>query len=239
MFKHKKKLVLVFCMIALFFFSGCSSKGENVDKVVSLFANRLFYDTQVDDYKEMFSDSQLYNKRAQEVEEDLQNNFATVFEPISGTLSKSEREDISISLIDKIRDKASYSYTIDETTKNTIKVTYHIKGFDYAHLVGMTMSNLIKNEDKIEPGSVGAKHIVTSAYYDALEKSSSVDKAVDVSAYFKQDNNKKWLVDKTKSKETDIQNLLFAFMTGKKHDDDYEKKMLEEINQITTQDSTK
>ncbi|OPF88012.1 hypothetical protein BW731_07420 [Vagococcus martis] len=239
MFKHKKKLVLVFCIIAIFCLSGCSSKVENTDKVVSLFANRLFYDTQVDEYKEMFSDSQLYNERAQEVEEDLQNNFATVFEPISGTLSKSEREDISISLIDKVRDKASYSYTIDETTKNTIKVTYHIKGFDYAHLVGMTMSNLNENADNIEIGTVGAKHIVTIAYYDALEKASSIDKPVDISIYFKRDDNKKWLVDTKKSKEKDIQNLLFVFMTGKRHDDDYEKKMIEEINQITSKEQTK
>ncbi|WP_454460148.1 hypothetical protein [Vagococcus sp. JNUCC 83] len=207
--------------------------------MVSLFANRLFYDTQVDEYKEMFSDSQLYNKRSQEVEEDLQNNFATVFEPISGTLSKSEREDISISLIDKVREKASYSYTIDKNSKNDIKVTYHIKGFDYARLVGVTMSNLIENEDNIEIGSVGAKHIVTTAYYDALEKASSIDKPVDISIHFKRDDNKKWLVDTKKSKEKDIQNLLFVFMTGKKHDDEYEKKMMEDINKITAKEPTK
>ncbi|MGX4687531.1 hypothetical protein JNUCC83_11865 [Vagococcus sp. JNUCC 83] len=239
MLKHKKKLVLVFCMVILFCLSGCSSKGEDANKVVSLFANRLFYDTQVDEYKEMFSDSQLYNKRSQEVEEDLQNNFATVFEPISGTLSKSEREDISISLIDKVREKASYSYTIDKNSKNDIKVTYHIKGFDYARLVGVTMSNLIENEDNIEIGSVGAKHIVTTAYYDALEKASSIDKPVDISIHFKRDDNKKWLVDTKKSKEKDIQNLLFVFMTGKKHDDEYEKKMMEDINKITAKEPTK
>lgn len=239
MLKHKKQLGLLLSMLFFLFISGCSSKNKNADKVVSLFANHLFYDTQGDEYKETFSDSKILNQVSQEVEEDFKNNFATVFEPISGTLSKSEREDISLSLIDRVRETTSYTYTIDESTRNRVKVTYHIKGFDYALLVATTMTNLLEHEDEIDIGSVGAKHIMTSAYYDALEKSSSISKSVDVSIYFKRDDNKKWLLDTGKSKEKDIQDLLFVFMTGKRHDNDYEKKMIEEINEITAKKSMK
>lgn len=239
MLKNKQPLVILFGIILVFFVSGCSSKSKEADQVASLFANRLLYDNKVNEYKEMFSDSNLFNKRSKEVEEDLQNNFATVFEPIAGELSKSEREDISISLIDRVRKTTSYTYTIDENTKKAIKVTYHIKGFDYANLVATTMSSLLAQEDKIDIGSVGAKHMVTSSYYDALEKTSSIKDPIDVSISFKRDDNKKWLVDTKKTKEQEIQNLLFVFMTGKVHDDNYEKNMIEEINQIISKENKK
>lgn len=239
MIKSKKKLVFIICTLLLVIVTGCSSKKQEADKVVSLFADRLFYNANLDEYKQTFSDSKLFNKRSEEVEDDLQNNFATVFEPISGTLSPSEREDISTSLLDKVRSTTSYTYTIDENKRKNIKVTYHIKGFDYAQLVGMMMANLLDHEDKIDIGSGDAKHIVTTAYYDSLEKSTSISKPVDVSVYFKKDNDGKWKVDSSKTKEKDIQNLLFVFMTGKAHDENYEKEMLDEINKIVEKEKSK
>jgi len=239
MFKANKRLVLLLSTLLLVILSGCASKSRDADKVASLFADRLFYNAQIGEYKKTFSDSKVFNKRSKEVEEDLQNNFATVFEPISGTLSKSEREDISKSLLEKVRATTSYTYTINENTRKNLKVTYHVKGFDYAKLVGMMMSNLLTHEDKIDIGSGDAKHIVTTAYYDSLEKSTSIDKAINVPVYFKKDSNDKWMVDVSKSKEEDIQNLLFVFMTGKIHDDNYETEMMNEINKIVEQEQKK
>lgn len=239
MLKDKKQWFLLLSALVLFFLSGCSSKNDNPDEIASLFANRLFYNEQLSDYQKTFSDSELFNKRLKEVEEDLENNFATVFEPISGKLSKSEREDISKSLIDKVRETTSYTYTIDEQSKNELKVTYHVKGFDYARLVAMMMANLLEHQDKIDIGSVGAKHLVTTAYYEALEKSMSIVEPVDINVWFEKDDNKKWLVDSKKTSETDVENLLFVFMTGKVHDDNYEQNMLEEINQIVAREKEK
>lgn len=239
MLKHKKRLGLLLMMTILLVISGCSFNKQEADKVASLFADRLFYNANLDEYKETFSDSDLFNKRSKEVETDLQTNFATVFEPISGPLSSSEREDISKSLLDKVRGTTSYTYTIDENTRKNVKVTYHIKGFDYANLVGMMMANLLAHEDKIDIGSGDAKHIVTTAYYDSLEKSASISKPVDVSVSFKKDSKDKWKVDSSKTKEEDIQNLLFVFMTGKVHDENYEKEMLDEINKIVEKEKNK
>lgn len=239
MLKDKRRWFLLLSTLLLFFLSSCSSNKDNADEVATLFANRLLYNTDLDEYKEKFSDSKRFNERSKEVEEDLENNFATVFEPISGKLSQSEREDISKSLIDKVRETTSYTYTIDEQSKGELKVMYHIKGFDYARLVAMMMAKLLDNQDKIDIGSVNAKHLVTTAYYESLEKSMSIIEPVSINIYFKKDNDKKWLIDTKKTDETDIQNLLFVFMTGKVHDEDYEKSMLEEINQIIAREKEK
>jgi len=239
MLKHKTRLGLLLMIVILLVTSGCSFNKKEADEVASLFADRLFYNENLDEYKETFSDSDLFNKRLKEVEADLQTNFATVFEPISGPLSLSEREDISKSLLDKVKETTSYTFTIDENKRKNIKVTYHIKGFDYANLVGMMMVNLLAHEDKIDIGSGDAKHIVTTAYYDSLEKSASISKSVDVSVSFKKDSKDKWKVDSSKTKEDDIQNLLFVFMTGKVHDENYEKEMLDEINKIVENEKNK
>ena len=229
MLKDKRCWFLLLSTLLLFFLSSCSSNKDNIDEIATLFANRLLYNTDLDEYKEKFSDSKRFNERSKEVEEDLEKNFATVFEP----------EDISRSLIDKVRETTSYTYTLDEQSKGELKVTYHIKGFDYARLVAMMMAKLLDNQDNIDIGSVNAKHLVTTAYYESLEQSMSIIEPISINIYFKKDDDKKWLINNKKTDGTDIQNLLFVFMTGKVHDEDYEKSMLEEINQIVAREKEK
>lgn len=229
----KKWLLLIPFLITLLGMTGCGKKGIDGEEASKLFIENFVYEKEADKFTENFVQGDILSKQLSIMTDGFQESFSEVFDPIAGPLSTKEKEEISSGLMKEVREKSKYKYTVKEESKNSIKVTYKIKGFDYSDLVETTLNGVskeIKRSSSQEANEI--KRMILVSFSEALNKGKAMEKETKVSVTFEKEKGKWKLADK---QDETLEVLLLAFISGYNDKDDYNKEMTKTVKRSVSQ----
>ncbi|MGO3732836.1 MAG: DUF5105 domain-containing protein [Vagococcus sp.] len=226
---RKKRIGISILILSLLVLISCGKKEKTIEDIGPLFVENFIYHKESETFKETFVDGDLLEKQLTLLTNTFEINFEDVFDPITGNLSDQEREEISTNLMSKMQEMSSYEYKVVEDKKNYGIIDYHIKGFDYARLIELTMDKLMdkmRHDESIKSGTPESKEAVMTSFFDALDNSKSCEEEVTVSLTF-ESSKKKWqLSDK---QDDAVNRLLLAFVSGTNSQQEYDERMNEAI----------
>lgn len=221
----KKMIAVMIVILPLLFLGSCGKKGKTLDEVGALFVDNYIYHKDSEAFKDNFVEGELLEKQLTLLTNSFEINFEDVFDPITGSLSDKEREEISTNLMGKVQEISSYEYKVVEDKKQNGTVIYEIKGFDYAHLIEVTMGKLMDRmhqDETIKTGTQAAKEAVMASFFDALNDSVRCDEKVTVSVKF-ESVKKQWQL--SGHQDEAVNHLLLAFVSGTNSQQEYDKRM--------------
>ncbi len=219
----KNRLVIICFFIMAFLLSGCSNKGLDEQEVAKIFIEDFIYHEETTKFKENFVDGDILSKQLTIMTTTLEDTFSGVFDPITGPLSEKQKKQVSEGLMKKMRETSSYQYDVKKIEKNQIKVTYKIEGFNYSSLVSETLNGVLDElmkETEVKPTT--SKQMILTSFTEALSKGEKNSKATEVSLEFEKVKSK-WQI--TEGQDKELEQILFAFISGYNNKADYEKEM--------------
>lgn len=219
----KKKNVLISVILFIILVSGCGKKSLEPEKVGALFVDQFIYQQEDVAFKENFIEGEFLSKQLLLMTTTFEDTFSDVFDSVVTNLTTEEKDELSSSLMRKVREESDYTATAKEIDKKTIEVTYKIKGFDYSKLVETTLESVFKELMKETNYTENdAKQGLLSSFDQALEKSASVSDDVEVSLLFKQ-NKKQW--ELAEDQDEKLEQMLLAFISGVEDKGTYNQEM--------------
>lgn len=237
----KKSISWFIVMLCLLICTGCSKKNQiETEAVGPLFVDNFIYNKDKEVFVEQFVDGDMLEKHLTVMMNEVQYHFSSVFDTVVEDISVEEKMDLSNHLMENIHSKTTYEVTTTTNEKgNEIEVVYHVKGLDYGEVVHQTMLGIVEailNEDIVDPSGEASKEFIIKAFYQALEQTAVSENVVDVPLLFEKIKGQ-WQLKA--NQDDNINELLFAFMTGTKDREEYDEEMANMIDRVTTEATDK
>ncbi|MGX7012979.1 DUF5105 domain-containing protein [Vagococcus silagei] len=222
--KKIKSFGIAMMTILLFILAGCQSKELTPQTVGTTFVNNFIYYKDSKNFKEYFVEGDLLEKQLRVKMNTFESHFSDVFDAIVDELSDKDKDKLSASLIEAVQNKAKYEVNVIDETDEFVKISYDIRGLDYAQVIENTLTNILdkpivseENNDK----TAELQEAVMSSFLSALNKSDTKKVSVKVELTFLKDK-RQWKLKDGQDKE--INQLMLAFIAGVNDMETYEQE---------------
>lgn len=225
--KPAKKYVLIVLAGLVFLLTGCQKAIEPEEAGV-LFVNRFIYEAKDERFESNFVQGMELDIKLEEQRKELIEDLVTSFSEFGGVISPKQTEAFLNQWLELVKANAKYDVSaVKENRKEkNVTITYNVRGINFQEVYKSAMEKLIDRmlaDSELMSNNVKLGDLIIQLLMESMKEADIIDKPIKVSVTMEQ-VKKKWQLVDARS-ETEMANLLLAFMAGVNDLDKYAANM--------------
>ncbi len=225
--KPAKKYVLIVLAGLVFLLTGCQKAIEPEEAGV-LFVNRFIYEAKDERFESNFVQGMELDIKLEEQRKELIEDLVTSFSEFGGVISPKQTEAFLNHWLELVKANAKYDVSaVKENRKEkNVTITYSVRGINFQEVYKSAMEKLIDRmlaDSELMSNNVKLGDLIIQLLMESMKEADIIDKPIKVSVTMEQ-VKKKWQLVDARS-ETELANLLLAFMAGVNDLDKYAANM--------------
>ena len=208
-------LLMVFVLLGL---SGCGKKPVEPNLAAESFINSFIYDERSEGMEEGFIESKGYEKLFKKESDTVRKNLGSLV-PFSTDLKIGEgSQTIYYAYLKALKEKTSYTVTVDELTETDASLTISVIGLDYKSIISPYIKEAMdqfNGDFNLFLDSATRDNILKESYIKHIESITPMEEAKEIKLKLVLDkkNSSKWRVDYSDKGNIDDLESLFLFGT--------------------------
>ena len=223
------KLSLMVLIGGLFVLLTSCRSAATPEQVGVLYVNQLIYGDDDPRFSKTFKEGDQVVQSLDKKRDRLMKELVTNLSQFGGDVSQKQKEALGKTWYDSIQKKTSYE--IDQVKmikkKTDYQVFYQVTGLDFTQVYTKTMNQLITEmlkDEKLAEDNQRLNALTMKLLTKELKQASVKKESLQVSLQFKR-VGKQWEMVEMSQNETDVANVLLAFMVGSSDVEHYTEEM--------------
>ncbi|MGX7200173.1 DUF5105 domain-containing protein [Enterococcus nangangensis] len=230
-----KKIVVVCGLLVTIFFalSACGAKEPiAIEDAATLFANRLVYQKESEEFETNFKDSASLKKVMDKNADDFKTNFLAGLTDADEKITEAQAAELSNLLLEQMQTKTSYAVEVKAENEETALVVYHVSGLDFPAIVKKTDEALIaavEKDNSIAKDDAKILATILASLKTNLAAATVVPEQTNVAVTFTKAEGQ-WQI--ASAQATNVANLYLAFASGAMNQEELTQQLQQATDEV-------